>query len=186
LEEDNGMRVKLTDKFLNGIKLPQGGAQMDVWDATLPGFGVRVGARKKTFMAMLYVSGKKRRITLGEYGPGGITLADARKKAGEADHAAEKGDDPAVVVGRRPAARDGKKIGDLVPEFVKLHCMKKNKDWKNQQGIFERDVLPYWRNRLATSIKRRDCIELLDRAAERTSDTSANRVRAHLSNSSTG
>jgi integrase len=172
------MRIKLTDKFVQNVK-PEKGEQIDIWDTTVPAFGLRVGALKKTFVVMVRVGGVKRRIALGDYPT--LKLGAARTKAGEAMEAAERGSDPATTVRRAPSPRHGKTIGELVPEFIEKHCKKKNRDWKKQESIFNLDVLPAWEKRLATSIKRSDCIELIDTAARRTSDVTANRVRAHVS-----
>lgn len=172
------MRTKLSDRYLINVK-PVAGQRFEVWDTLIPGFGVRVGGGKKSFVMMLRIGGKLRRITLGEYPA--LSLAEARLKVSEAHDAAERGEDPADATPREVAPRHGKTIGDLVPEFIEKHCKKKNRDWRKQQSIFELDVLPHWRNRLATSIKRRDVIDLLDKAEARTSSVTANRVRAHLS-----
>jgi hypothetical protein len=55
-------RVRLTDITIS--KLPQQKAQITYWDEGLPAFGVRVGARRKTFIVV--VNGGHR-IKLGNY-----------------------------------------------------------------------------------------------------------------------
>lgn len=67
-------RVRLTDVTVR--KLPQSKAQITYWDEGLPAFGVRVGARHKTFIVV--VNGGHR-IKLGNYPR--TTLKDARKEA---------------------------------------------------------------------------------------------------------
>jgi hypothetical protein len=52
--------VRLTDIAI--VKLPQQKAQITYWDETLPAFGVRVGARRKTFIVVMNGG---RRIKLG-------------------------------------------------------------------------------------------------------------------------
>jgi hypothetical protein len=57
------VRLKLTDLSIANLKFQH--PQATYWDALLPGFGVRVGSRSKTFVLM---QGKTRkRITLGRY-----------------------------------------------------------------------------------------------------------------------
>jgi hypothetical protein len=60
--------------FLRSVKAE---TQTDYWDTKTPAFGVRVGKNAKTFVAKI----GNRRITIGTYGEGGLTLAEARKKA---------------------------------------------------------------------------------------------------------
>ena len=54
--------VRLTDLAIS--KLPHQKAQITYWDEALPAFGVRVGARRKTFIVIL---NRGRRIKLGTY-----------------------------------------------------------------------------------------------------------------------
>jgi integrase len=67
---------KLTDLFIE--KLPLSPARTTHWDTLLPAFGVRVGARTKTFV-VIDSSGSRRK--LGHYPA--IRLAEARAKARE-------------------------------------------------------------------------------------------------------
>jgi len=70
------MRIKLTDVAIRQIPLSQDG-QVKVRDETLPGFGLIVGKKAKSFFVMY---GKDRRTeTLGRYPD--VTLAEARKAA---------------------------------------------------------------------------------------------------------
>jgi hypothetical protein len=55
-------RVCLTDVTIS--KLPQSKAQVSYWDEGLPAFGVRVGARRKTFVVIVKLG---RRIKLANY-----------------------------------------------------------------------------------------------------------------------
>lgn len=172
------MRVKLTDQFLQNVKAPDG-LRLDVWDSLLPGFGLRVGARKKMFVAMVRVGRQKQRVVIGQYPD--LKLGDARKKAGVVMQAAQDGEDPhrvAHAADLAPESRDS--VRQVVERFIDQHAKKKNRDWKKTEGIFNLDVLPEWGNRSIKAIKRRDVIELLDKAAARTSDVSANRVLAHV------
>jgi len=70
------MRIKLTDVAIRQIPLSQDG-QVKVRDETLPGFGLIVGKKAKSFFVMY---GKDRRTeTLGRYPD--VALAEARKAA---------------------------------------------------------------------------------------------------------
>jgi integrase len=68
-------RLHLTDVVVRALKAPPSG-QVDYWDATTRGFGVRVSqAGSKTFVAKVH----NRRVTIGRYPD--CSLAEARKKA---------------------------------------------------------------------------------------------------------
>lgn len=64
--------LKLTDLAVQTVNPTK---RTDYWDAQLPGFGLRVGARSKTFM----VKKENRRVSLGRYPA--LSLKEARKKA---------------------------------------------------------------------------------------------------------
>ena len=70
------MRQNLTDLTLRQLPHPNAG-EVKYWDTGLPGFGVRLTARSKSFFV---VRGKARQLTtIGKYPE--ISLADARKQA---------------------------------------------------------------------------------------------------------
>src|SRR4029450_6004870 len=54
---------RFTDKMLKGLK-PTSSGQVDYWDELLPGFGVRVGKKSKSFFVGIRINGKYRRITI--------------------------------------------------------------------------------------------------------------------------
>lgn len=70
------MRIALTDIAIRKLTPPDKG-QLKVWDTNLPGFGLLVGKRTKTF---LVVYGQERRnLTIGRYPQ--ISLREARETA---------------------------------------------------------------------------------------------------------
>ncbi len=70
---DGIMRQKITDRTL-ARKAPG-----EIWDEYLPGFGLRIGKKRKTFFVMTRLDGKQRRITVGNAAI--LSLAKARDKA---------------------------------------------------------------------------------------------------------
>jgi integrase len=68
------MRRHLNEMTIRSLPFATDG-QVDVWDATLPRFGLRIGKRTKTFI----LNAGKRRVTLGRYGV--VTLKQARDEA---------------------------------------------------------------------------------------------------------
>ncbi|WIY24412.1 tyrosine-type recombinase/integrase [Parasedimentitalea psychrophila] len=71
-------RIKLTAKLVNELPF-QSGKQRLIYDKSLHGFGVLIGATKKSYFAESRVNGKSRRITIG---PADVFTTDqARKEA---------------------------------------------------------------------------------------------------------
>jgi integrase len=73
-------KVRLTDARVRELILPEGKIQVDVWDDDLKGFGVRVGAKSKTFFVMGRVNGKLARPKIGRFPKIGTTAARSRAK----------------------------------------------------------------------------------------------------------
>jgi integrase len=88
------------------------------WDDSLPAFGVRVGARRKTFIVV--VNGG-RRIKLGNYPR--TTLKDARKEA----HHRLSGRGPQATV------EDAAACEKVVEDFIKLHHAKSRPRTRDEQ-----------------------------------------------------
>ena len=95
--------LNLTD--LSVRKLKPSTMQVTYWDEQLHGFGVRVGANRKTWLVM---RGKTRaRTSIGHYP--NLGLADARKKA--------KG-----LLGETVEERSRLTFADALEKFFALHC----------------------------------------------------------------
>jgi integrase len=109
-------RVRLTDVTIS--KLPQSKVRVTYWDDSLPAFGVRVGARCKTFIVV--VNGG-RRIKLGNYPR--TTLKDARKEA----HHKLSGRGPQATVEDAPSCKE------VVGDFIKIHHAQSRERTRNEQ-----------------------------------------------------
>ena len=68
--------MRFTDRILAALPSPERGQRLYT-DASIPGFGLRVGTRSKTFV--LTIGASRHRVTLGRYPI--ISLAQARDKA---------------------------------------------------------------------------------------------------------
>ncbi|MES2251639.1 MAG: Arm DNA-binding domain-containing protein [Pseudomonadota bacterium] len=76
------MAEKLTKSLIDSLPLVETG-QVTVMDTITPGFGIRVGAKSKTFIVVKRLPHKTpQRVTLGRYGA--LTVETARKAAIEA------------------------------------------------------------------------------------------------------
>src|SRR5262245_2153943 len=94
-------RAKLTDATVKALA-PAASGQVTYWDATLPGFGLRIApAGAKTWIIQYRHAGRVRRLKLGRYPL--VSLADARDAARDKLASVTKGDDPA---GEKRAERE--------------------------------------------------------------------------------
>lgn len=164
--------VKLTDAAVQRLKAPPGG-RVEYFDATLPGFGVRVAGPtgrspegRKSWVLFYRHGGEQKRLTI-EPGYPALSLADARKRAGEALALLSQGTDPgsAKAETKTAAARKPDTVENVVAEFIKRHLEGKRRAPRyieETRRNFDNHVLPRWRDRDIGSITRRDVIDLLD------------------------
>ena len=95
-------QIKFTNRTLITLK-PSLGKQTDYWDASMPGFGLRVSpAGGKAFICMYQYHGEKRRQTLGRFPS--LSLADAREQAQAIAGRVAKGADPRAEAKAEKAA----------------------------------------------------------------------------------
>jgi integrase len=167
--------VKLTTLGVANAKAPAKG-RIEYWDATLPGFGLRVTNKGARSWTVLYrFRGQLRRVTLGSYPA--LSLADARDRARDVLQSIEKGTDPATAKAEE-RRREGDLFQGVIAEFVERHAKPNNRGWARQERDLRREFLPHWQNRPIGSIGRRDIVELLDKITDRTSPQRANRYLA--------
>jgi Arm DNA-binding domain len=162
------MKTKLTELSVARIKPPKSG-QLEVWDSTLPAFGLRVtSAGARSYVVALRKPGAKHpsRIKIGE--PGSMALADARTKARELMA------DPSGLEPQEQAEPDT--VAAVIAEFITRDQKPRNRHWREVEGILKRELAP-WLERPIQSITRRDVIERLDAIADR-APVRANRVLA--------
>jgi hypothetical protein len=109
-------RVRLTDVTISN--LPQSKDRITYWDEGLPAFGVRVGARRKTFIVILNGG---RRIKLGNYPM--MTLKDARREA------YRRLADPSGQV----SDAAGETAEAVVKKFIEIHHANSRPRWRKEQ-----------------------------------------------------
>ena len=163
---------KLTDKTIQGLKPPKSG-QLDVWDSALAGFGVRVGAKRKSFIVGTRIKGKYRRITLKPPYPA-LTLADARKRAGQVIADAQSGIGPELRKKREEAGTFGATAAAFMTDFAKKHRTKDEMQRKISVDLAE------WHDRPIAEITRAEIKDLL-RVKARSAPISANRLKSLIS-----
>jgi integrase len=90
------MTIKITKTAVDRLSFDATkGNQQIYFDDELPGFGVRVTAGAKTFIAECRVNGKTRRVSIARYPK--LTAEQARRKAKEQIGKMAGGDDPSVT-----------------------------------------------------------------------------------------
>src|SRR5712671_6248746 len=88
-------RMHFSDRSLKALKVPPRPRQVDYFDQSLPGFGLRVSYNgRKSWVVLYRCNGVKGRLTLGRFDV--VPLVDAREQARDALKAAARGDDPAA------------------------------------------------------------------------------------------
>jgi integrase len=145
--------MKLTKRLIDSFVYQGNNGKRDVrWDATLPGFGLRIYPNnKKAFVLSYRVNGRKRLMTLGNYGV--LALDQARDIARQHYVDVIKGNDP--LEDRKKAAK-GETVKDLCVAYLEQHAKVHKKSWKEDERRIERHLLPIWGNLKVSNIKRAD------------------------------
>jgi integrase len=161
----------LTARFIETVKPRRNAAgaavRSEFPDAGCPGLYAVIqptGTRSWAFRYRRPDGGSAKQTFAGE-----LTLAAARHAASAARLRLEQGADPAPK--RLPAAAyhpvTGEAIEAVVATFLEQHARRKNRPstaWAAER-IFNRIVLPAWRGRGVTEIRRRDVIDLVEHVA---------------------
>ncbi len=167
--------LELTDMTVATAKATAAG-RTEIWDAAMPGFGLRVSkAGRKSWVLMYRVDGRKRRLTLGTFPA--LSLAAARDAARLAQLDISRGNDPAA---ERAATRgDGRQsFAALAEEYLDRHARRHKRSWRQDERLLRVEVLPVWGSRMVESITRQDVIRLVDAVADRGAPIQANRTLA--------
>jgi integrase len=167
-------KVKLTAKGLDSLTADA--VQTDYWDALTPGLTLRVSGStgRKVWYVRYRANGAHRRMKLGSYP--GLSLADAREKARNAQTKADAGADPAQERQERKAT--DATFGAMAREVLDAKAKTTRDATRTErERILKAELLPHWKNRPAASITRRDVVHLVEAVAER-GPTMANRTMA--------
>jgi len=143
-------RVRLTDITIS--KLAHQKAQVTYWDESLPAFGVRVGARRKTFIVVMNGG---RRIKLGNYPR--KSLKDARREAylrlGNG-----KGD---------AAALEAEPAGEGVKKFIEIrHATSRMSTRNEQERLLTKHFLSKYKNVPLNRITTKNILDVTDSLKE--------------------
>src|SRR3954454_1610864 len=171
-------RQKLTKTTVEAI-VP-GAEDVVVWDATLPGFGVRVkstGVRSYIVQYRNRETGASKRMTIGQHGPR-LTFVQAQRQARALLTDAMRGQDP---VADRRSQRSAPSIAVLAADYLANYAgpKKRPKSVRDDRAMLEGIILPRLGSEKVAGVGRRD-IEALH-ASLQDRPYRANRVLALLS-----
>ena len=153
------MRKALTVKFVESVKPPTSG-RLEITDSILPGLVLRVGANDyRSYLVRGRIHGHHGpvvRITLGSCAL--MPLAEARDEARTLLLAMRKGIDPReekrIQEAQAVAARNTT-FAAVVAQWDKEH-LSRLRSYRESRRIVEKHLLPRWKNRQISDIKRGD------------------------------
>ena len=169
----------LTDRFLRSLPPAPRGQRVEVFDARLPGFGIRITDAKDVDRARRGKAGKitfilftrfssdaaPTRRTIGVYGV--MKPEEARRIAGEWRSLIAKGIDPAVVEAerRRAEARERalriKHSFTIVAEAFIADRLAKERSGKAAERDLRRVFIAAWAERPVSEITKLDVLEII-------------------------
>jgi integrase len=172
--------MKLTKDVVIALTLPPGKVDHFEWDDGLPGFGVRLRGKAKTWVVQYRIGAQQRRESLGDVRK--VTLEDARKIARQRFAQIELGVDPA-------AERAHARAAALTLAVVSNRYLEAKKDVMrpNTYKAAERYFRVHWKPlhsrpiESAAKIGRADIAARLQELTKQHGRTSAARARDYLS-----
>lgn len=171
---------RLTDIGIGNITATTG-QRHELWDAVVPGLGVRIGARRKTFIAMVRAKGRLRRVTLGVHP--GMGIAEARTKARLLIEQAQNGIDP--VEARKARERHEEKqrrstVAAAVEDYIARYAQPRQRSWISTKRRLEIYLVAPFGDRPVASLQRSDIINAIDNVLAKGFSVGANRTLANI------
>jgi integrase len=166
--------INLTARTVESLKPPPPKQQIDYWDDSLPGFGVRVSySGTKTWVVMYRYNGRLRRLTFAKVAE--LDLADARKTARKKLNSVDDGHDPAAD---KAAARTVKTFADLADQYLERHAKPLKKSWRQDERMIKQELLSRWKHVKPADIRRPDVRAVIEAIVDRGAPIHANRMLA--------
>jgi integrase len=164
------MRRTLNDRIIRALKPAKAGQRHEIWDALVPGLGVRVTDRgTKSFVLVTRYPGSDNpaRRALGGYGE--LTLEQARTKARRWLELVGRGVDPHVEIERQRLAEQRKQAGtfaNLAEAFIreKLSTERRGRD---AELHLRNEFIPRWGKRPVGDITADDVGEIINEVKTR-------------------
>lgn len=176
-----------TDRYLKAIKPAPAGKRLILWDAVVPGFGIRINERSGPQNVGAFVlvarfpggSGNPVARHIGDYPV--MSLADARSKARAWRDDIKAKIDPKVKEADRQRAEQARRddtFGAAFDLYVQRH-LSTLRTGKTVEGVMRRALVPRWGSWPLTDIRRRHVIDLIGEVARET-PINANRILAYV------
>lgn len=130
-----------------------------------------------TFRFDYRLNGRRETVVIGRYGPAGVSLARAREKLIDAKKAIQEGRSPAIEKqSAKRKIKEAKSFGEFGERWLQEGRMADSTK-AMRRAIYERDILPKYRNRLLTEITAEDLRALCAKVKERGAPAVAVHVR---------
>ena len=168
-------RIRLTKSAIDALPTPK--TDVVYWDASCPGFGVKVTPKGRKVFIILYRTGgagsKLRKYTIGPYGR--VTLHQARVAAQKVFAAKLDGRDPAAE--KREAKRRvvADRVEDLLETFISQR-LSQNRSGGEIARLLRREVGKPWAGRSVHEITKRDVVEVVSAIEQRGAPGTANKT----------
>jgi integrase len=183
--------IKLTDRAVADVPLPEATKDVLQFDAELKGFGLRVTKRgARIFLYQYRLGPKVRRIAIGEWPT--TTAIRARKLAETLRGAVKGGADPVADAKARRSAtlhaeQEAKRnratraftVGKLIDEWQAIRLSSKRSSYRTVAPKRLRVALADWVGLPASELTRSAVVRVLDHTASENGAVSANRLRAY-------
>jgi integrase len=167
----------LTDRAIGALKAAPTGKRRLVWDALVPGLGVRVTDRGvRTFVLVKRYPGSRHPAIRSLGTVGAISLAEARDTAREWLGQIRKGIDPQALANERRQETFQAIAGGYLTRKAKDHRSK-----AKTEATLARLVYPTFGSRPIDSITRGDIVRLLDKIEDENGPVMANEVLGNVS-----
>jgi integrase len=168
-------RLKLTKSAIDALPTPS--QDTVYWDATCPGFGIKVTPKGRKVFIVVYrtaaAGSRVRKYTIGPYGR--VTLNQARVTAQKVFAAKHDGRDLAAERkdSRRKMTED--RMDDLLESFIAQH-VSQNRSARAISQLLRREIKPVWGSKGIQEISKRDVIDLVSRIEQRGTPAAANKA----------
>ncbi len=171
---------RLTDIGIANVS-PAAGTRHEIWDTIVPGLGVRIGGRRKTFVAMVRANGRLRRVTLGVHP--GLGIADARTKARTLIEQAQNGIDPVEARAARERHEESQRrntVAAAVEDYIAKYAQPRQRSWVSTKRRLELYLVEPFGARPVSSLDRADVVRALDEVLAKGFTIGANRTLANF------
>lgn len=169
-------KKNLTVRFVETVKPPTTAVEKH-WDQAIPAFGLFVyPTGLKTWNVFYRVNGQQKTKMLGRWPT--IDLKAARDRAQDILRAASRGED---LVASEQTAPSGDTFQWLASEYLEHHAKPNKRQWKTDERLIEKELLPSWGKSYPADIGQKDVVTVLDRLVKRNAPIQANRVHSLIS-----